>query len=71
MTVTQTVAGEPFRLPLEIGIVATPGALPRIEKAELTGRTGTFTFAADAAPASVALDPNTWLLFEAGAFTKG
>jgi hypothetical protein len=67
----EITTGEPVRLPLEIGIVATPGALPRIEKAELTGRTGTFTFTADATPASVALDPNAWLLFEAGAFTKG
>ena len=70
VALAQTAAGDPFRLPLEIGIVTTPGALPRIEKAELTGRTGTFMFASDAAPVSVTLDPNTWLLFEAGAFTK-
>jgi aminopeptidase N len=70
VTLAQTVPGEPFRLPLEIGIVAAPGALPRIEKAELTGRTGTFTFASETSPVSVTLDPNTWLLFEAGAFTK-
>ena len=70
VTLTQTIAGEPFRLPLEIGIVAASGAVPRIEKAELTGGSGTFTFTADTEPAAVALDPNTWLLFEAGAFTK-
>lgn len=70
VTLAQTIPGEPFRLPVEIGIVTAPGALPRIEKAELTGRTGTFTFASEAAPVSVALDPNTWLLFEAGTFTK-
>jgi aminopeptidase N len=70
VSLTQTVTGDPFRLPIEIGIVAAPGALPRIEKADLTGRTGTFTFAADTEPASVTLDPNTWLLFEAGSFVK-
>jgi aminopeptidase N len=70
VTLSQTVAGEPFRLPIDIGIVASAGAAPRIEKAELAARTGTFTFAADTVPASVTLDPNTWLLFEAGSFNK-
>ena len=70
VTLSQTVTGDPFRLPIEIGIAATPGALPRIEKAELTGASGTFTFASDAEPASVTLDPNTWLLFDAGPFVK-
>jgi aminopeptidase N len=70
VTVSQTSTGDPFRLPLEIGITAAAGALPRIEHAELTDRSGTFSFAAETAPASVTLDPNTWLLFEAGPFTK-
>jgi aminopeptidase N len=70
VTLTQTVTGDPFRLPIEIGIASASGAPPRIEKAELTDRTGTFTFASDTEPASVTLDPNTWLLFEAGPFTK-
>jgi aminopeptidase N len=70
VTVSQTIAGEPFRLPLDIGIVTAPGAPLRIEKVELTARTGTFTFSADSAPASLSLDPNTWLLFEAGSFNK-
>ena len=70
VSLTQTVTGDPFDLPIEIGIAPTPDALPRIEKVDLTARTGTFTFAADAEPASVTLDPNTWLLFEAGPFVK-
>jgi aminopeptidase N len=70
VALSQTVAGDPFRLPIEIGIVQAPGALPRIEKAELTDRTATFSFASDAEPASVTLDPNTWLLFEAGTFAR-
>ena len=64
VTVTQTISGEPFRLPIEIGVVATPGALPRVEKVELTAATGTFTLTADVEPSAVVLDPNMWLLFE-------
>ena len=70
VSLSQTAAGDPFRLPIEIGIVPTAGALPRIEKAELTDRTGAFTFPSDTEPASVMLDPGTWLLFEAGTFTR-
>jgi aminopeptidase N len=70
VTLAQTIAGEPFNLPIEIGIIATAGALPRVEKAELAARSATFTFAAGTEPASVVLDPNTWLLFESGTFSK-
>ncbi|HET9369036.1 MAG TPA: hypothetical protein VFO19_02265, partial [Vicinamibacterales bacterium] len=71
ITLTQTApAGGPFRLPLEIGIVAAPGAVPRIGKVEFTNATQTFTMPSDAAPADVVLDPNTWLLFERGSFVK-
>lgn len=58
----QTQAGDPFVLPIEIGL-ATPAAATRVERVELTGREGRYTFAADAVPASVELDPNTRLLF--------
>jgi hypothetical protein len=37
---------------------------------EMTGRTATKTFGVDAEPASVTLDPNTWLLMEAGTLKK-
>ena len=70
VTVTQTLSGEPFRLPIEIGVVATPGGVPRVEPIELTTPTGTFRIAADTEPAAVVLDPNTWLLFETGAFVR-
>jgi hypothetical protein len=73
VTVTQTVAGDLFRLPLEIGLVATPGAPPRIEKVELTSASATFSLSADVEPSAVVLDPNTWLLFEGerGPLKKG
>jgi aminopeptidase N len=67
VTITQTVAGEPFRLPIDIGLVATAGAIPRIEKVELTAVTASFTISAETEPSSVELDPNTWLLCEKAA----
>jgi aminopeptidase N len=68
VTLTQESPGDPYRLPVDIGVVSAAGALPRIEKVELAGKSGTFTLAADSAPTSVVLDPNTNLLFEAAAF---
>jgi aminopeptidase N len=59
----QTQAGAPFRLPLEVG-VARAGGQPIIHRVELTGASGRFTFPADAEPAAVSLDPNTWVLAE-------
>jgi aminopeptidase N len=67
---TQTQAGDAYRMPLEIGIAANATAAPRIERIELTGRDGRFTLAADAEPASVVLDPNTWVLMEPPQFAR-
>ena len=70
VTVTQSQAAEPFRLSIEIGITATAGELPDVERIELTGRTATKTFDVEGQPASVVIDPNTWLLMEPVAVTK-
>jgi len=70
VTITQSGMAAPARLPIEIGVTTTAGTPPRIEKVDLIDRTGTFTLAADTEPAAVTLDPDTWLLFEAGPFTK-
>ena len=70
VTVSQSQAAEPFRLNVEIGIVTTPGAQPRVERLAVHGRQATLRFAADSPPASVVLDPDTWLLFEAGPFSQ-
>ena len=61
---TQTQAGEAYRLPLEIG-VQVEGAQMRVEKIELTQKQQRFEIAADKAPVAVTLDPNTWALMEA------
>lgn len=70
VTVTQTQAGDPYRLTVEIGIVATAGALPRVARAEFTGRQATLAVPAESEPAAVILDPGTWLLMEAGPFSR-
>jgi aminopeptidase N len=68
VSLSQTQTVDPFAFPLEIGVVATPGALPRIERVEMSAREATFTIDVAAAPASVTLDPNVWLLADFGAF---
>lgn len=59
----QTQPGEPFRVPIDIGITL-PGANPRVERVQLEGRDGRYVFAATTAPATVELDPNVRLLFD-------
>ncbi len=61
----QTQAGEPFALPIEIGVTPV-GGRQRIERASLAARDGRFVFPADVAPAAVELDPNVRLLFDGG-----
>ena len=47
-----------------------PARRAAIERVELTDREGRFTFPADAEPADVMLDPNTWVLMEPPVFAK-
>ncbi len=54
--------GLPFRFPLEIGLYDTNNRLIRLEKVEVTQASHTFTFPLPTMPATVKLDPNTWLL---------
>jgi aminopeptidase N len=61
----QVQPGEPYRLPLEIGISSEGSSQSRTEKVELTERKQHFEIAADKAPASVTLDPNCWVLMKA------
>ena len=54
--------GEVYRLPLEIGL--TIDDTQKIEMIELTQKQQRFEIAVDKEPATVALDPNTWVLTE-------
>jgi len=69
LDLSQVQSGPVFRLPFEVAIVGTTGQ-PRVERFELYEASGEFTFAADAEPASVTLDPNTWVLIQSAEFVK-
>ena len=55
----QTQPGDPYRLPLELGITG------KIEKIEMTAKQQRFEIPSDQEPAAVDLDPNTWILMDA------
>jgi aminopeptidase N len=67
---SQTHAGEPFRLPIELRLMMAAPAETRIEQVELLKPAGSFRFRADKEPVEVVLDPDTWLLIERGPFEK-
>ena len=63
----QTQPGDPYRLPMDLGITVPGrqgGTQMRIEKIEMTGKQQKFEIAADEAPNGVELDPNTWVLMD-------
>ena len=63
VAVEQTQAGEPYRLPIEVGL-SFRKAGARVERLELSDRRRVVTFASEEEPVAVVLDPDTWLLAE-------
>ena len=61
----QVQTGAPFRLPIAVGLESDGQSELRLEPIELTGRAEQFSIAVDGEPASVTLDPDTWVLMEA------
>ncbi|HEX3448093.1 MAG TPA: M1 family metallopeptidase [Isosphaeraceae bacterium] len=61
----QVQSGDPYRLPLEIGISIVGSNEARIEKLELTERKQQFDVPAEKTPSAVILDPNCWILMKA------
>jgi aminopeptidase N len=61
----QTQQGEAYRLPLEVGITQDGTAAMRLEKIELTKSRQRFEIETASEPATVTLDPNTWVLMQA------
>ena len=61
---SQTQAGEPYRLPIEVGIRLEGAPEPRIEPIEMTERKQHFEIRLDKPPQSVELDPNCWVLMK-------
>ena len=66
---SQTQTGDAYRLPIDVGITE-PGGKVRVERVDLAGRTGRFRLKADVEPGALTLDPNTWVLMQAGPFAK-
>ena len=62
LTLSQTHAGDPFRMNVDIGVTTASGS--RTERVALDQRTRTFSIANDTAPTSLTIDPETWLLAE-------
>jgi aminopeptidase N len=73
---TQTQAGDAYRVPVQVGVetkVAAqgePAAMMRVERMQMTAKHQTFTIPSDAAPADVVFDPETWLLVDQVRFVK-
>jgi aminopeptidase N len=65
----QTQPGDPYRLPIEVGIVGAGTPQASFETIEFTGKHQKFEITADQEPSQVMLDPNTWVLMDAK-FTK-
>jgi len=63
LALRQTQPGEPFRLPIEVGI--REGGQLRIERIELDGGAGSFELPVEQEPESVSLDPRFFVLMNA------
>ena len=59
LDLTQQQDGDPYRMPLEVMVGS------KLDRIEMTRKQQRFELAADQPPASVTLDPNTWMLMEA------
>jgi aminopeptidase N len=66
----QTQRGDPYRVPLQLGVTTAAGQPPRIERVEMKDKRATFTIPVAAEPADVTFDPDTWLLAETVKFGK-
>jgi aminopeptidase N len=69
VTVRQTQAADAFRISFEIGVTGKDGRVLR-HKVGTDRKLERYTIPFDSMPASVVLDPGTWLLYEAGSFEK-
>ena len=68
LTQAQTTAA--YRLNVDVGIATAPGALPTVERVEMTAKTAMLVFEAANEPGSVTIDPGTWMLIEMGPFAR-
>ena len=62
LALAQPAGAPPFRLLVDIGLVDAAGVLTGVERHTIDASTQTLVLPAATAPATVSLDPNTWLL---------
>jgi aminopeptidase N len=70
LDLTQTEPGDPYRLPVEVGMTLPGSTAPKTEKLQFTQKRQHFEIAADQEPASVELDPSVWLLMDSSLTKK-
>lgn len=66
----QTQAGDPYRVHVQLGVVATAGQPARIERIDMKDKRMSVTIPSAAEPANVTFDPDTWLLADRVTFGK-
>jgi aminopeptidase N len=59
LTITQTQAGDAFRLPIDVAVDG------RVERIDVTEKSQKFQLSAEKAPGAVVVDPATWVLMDA------
>ncbi len=69
VTVRQTQTSDPYQLSVEVGVAPATGTA-RVTQMKISGREATISIPSDTEPASVTLDPNTWLLAEFRSFSR-
>lgn len=60
-----------FQMPVQVGIYYDGELRPQIETLQVNEPANSFTIPLDRAPTNVVLDPNTWVLMEAGFVRQG
>ena len=55
---------------VDVGVNVPSSERPLLERIDLTGRIATKLIPVEREPAFIAIDPDTWLLMDAGAFVK-
>ncbi len=70
VTLTQTQPGDPFRITVEVGLNGGAADARQVERISFGTSEHTTWLPAGKPPASVVLDPNTWLLADLGAVDR-
>jgi aminopeptidase N len=65
LSLAQTQGGDAYRLPMEVSLAPAGAGPAKLDRIEMSDRQQRFDLVAAEEPASVTLDPNSWLLMDA------